>query len=73
MACSERFFQVNPDRSGMGLGLFITKEIVDRHSGSISVDFRKRWNALHGLPPDMSGPRSEMVIDDDEGSARRSA
>jgi len=35
----EQFFQANPDRSGMGLGLFITKEIVDRHGGSISVDF----------------------------------
>ena len=35
----ERFFQANPDRSGMGLGLFITKEIVDRHGGSISADF----------------------------------
>jgi PAS domain S-box-containing protein len=35
----ERFFQANPDRSGMGLGLFITKEIVDRHGGTISVDF----------------------------------
>jgi len=35
----ERYFQANPDRSGMGLGLFITKEIVDRHGGSISVDF----------------------------------
>jgi PAS domain S-box-containing protein len=35
----ERFFQANPDRSGMGLGLFITKEIVDRHGGSITADF----------------------------------
>jgi PAS domain S-box-containing protein len=35
----ERFFQANPDRSGMGLGLFITKEIVDLHGGSISVEF----------------------------------
>jgi PAS domain S-box-containing protein len=35
----ERFFQANPNRSGMGLGLFITKEIVDRHGGTISVDF----------------------------------
>jgi PAS domain S-box-containing protein len=31
----ERFFQANPDRSGMGLGLFITRELVAAHGGSI--------------------------------------
>jgi signal transduction histidine kinase len=35
----ERFFQANPDRSGMGLGLFITKEIVDAHGGTITAEF----------------------------------
>ena len=35
----ERFFQANPDRSGMGLGLFITKEIVDAHGGTIAAEF----------------------------------
>jgi PAS domain S-box-containing protein len=35
----ERFFQANPDRSGMGLGLFITKEIVDAHGGTIIAEF----------------------------------
>lgn len=35
----ERFFQANPDRSGMGLGLFITKEIVDAHGGTIVAEF----------------------------------
>jgi PAS domain S-box-containing protein len=35
----ERFFQANPDRSGLGLGLFITKEIVDAHGGTIAAEF----------------------------------
>lgn len=35
----ERFFQANQDRSGLGLGLFITKQVVDAHGGSIDVAF----------------------------------
>ena len=35
----ERFFQANPDRSGMGLGLFITKEIAEAHGGTIAAEF----------------------------------
>jgi PAS domain S-box-containing protein len=34
----ERFFQANRDRSGMGLGLFISKEITESHGGAIAFE-----------------------------------
>lgn len=37
----ERFYQAHAEshRSGMGLGLYITKEIIERHGGAIAVEF----------------------------------
>jgi signal transduction histidine kinase len=37
----ERFYQAHGDehRSGMGLGLWISREIIERHGGSINAEF----------------------------------
>jgi signal transduction histidine kinase len=37
----ERFFQAHAGdhRSGMGLGLYLSRQIVERHGGQISAEF----------------------------------
>jgi two-component system, OmpR family, sensor histidine kinase VicK len=34
----ERFYQVKKGSGGMGIGLYISREIIDLHGGSIGVD-----------------------------------
>jgi PAS domain S-box-containing protein len=35
----ERFYQAHPDRSGMGLGLHITRQFVEMHGGTIEAEW----------------------------------
>ncbi|HYY03772.1 MAG TPA: PAS domain-containing sensor histidine kinase [Gaiellaceae bacterium] len=63
----ERFFQAHRDRSGMGLGLYISRQIVEAHGGTIYAEF----------PPDV-GARFVMSLpvglhDVSEESAAESA
>ncbi|APR85732.1 Chemotaxis protein methyltransferase CheR [Minicystis rosea] len=72
------FYQVEhknrPSRGGMGLGLFIAKEIVDAHDGAISVESEvgKGTRFTVRLPLDRRDSESAQGSSDDQGVARGS-
>ena len=57
----DRFYQAHPDRSGMGLGLFIVRQIVERHGGTIRLE----------SPPD-GGTRFVVELPLESGAPSRS-
>jgi len=47
----ERFYQAHDDlgRKGMGLGLYVSREIVDLHGGQIRADFPEDGGTLFSV------------------------
>jgi signal transduction histidine kinase len=54
----DRFYQAHPNRSGLGLGLHISRDIVERHGGTIYLD-----------PPPDGGSRFVISLPLVEGTA----
>ncbi|TMD61723.1 MAG: GAF domain-containing protein [Chloroflexi bacterium] len=64
----ERFYQAHADRSGMGLGLYISRQIIEEHGGTIYAEFPEDAGARFVIslpvgPRDISEiqPRSETA------------
>ena len=41
-----RFYQENSDKDGLGIGLALVKELVDRMNGKITVDSNDQWTSF---------------------------
>ncbi len=52
----DRFFQVDPARSGAGLGLAVVKELVEAHGGTASVESEVGRGSTFTISLPLSGP-----------------
>jgi PAS domain S-box-containing protein len=52
----DRFYQVNPSHSGMGLGLHICRQIVEMHGGTIYAEFPEDGGSRFVISLPVSGP-----------------
>ncbi len=61
---SEPFFSTKPTGEGTGLGLSVTRSIVDRHHGSLEFEFPSAGGtvATVWLPPAEAAPDSELGV-----------
>lgn len=59
----ERFYQVNENDKGTGIGLSLVKCLVDKHHGSISVDSKERLYTIFSvtLPKDVNTYTAEEL------------
>ncbi len=59
----ERFYQVNENDKGTGIGLSLVKCLVDKHHGSISVDSKERLYTIFSviLPKDINTYTAEEL------------
>jgi signal transduction histidine kinase len=68
----ERFFRAGNAKgkvSGMGLGLYISREIIQRHAGTMWVQSQEGQGSLFGiaLPPVTVGEQVMLVHDEQDG------
>ena len=57
-----RFYQKNPDKDGLGIGLALVKELAERMKGSIEVDSHDQWTTFRvNLPIEIVASTTDMA------------
>ena len=70
----DRFYQAGSSQDGLGVGLFITRELLQAHGGAIDVRSSEGAGATFTVPlpllaaPEQAGPTSTPEASLSEGS-----
>jgi PAS domain S-box-containing protein len=67
----DQFYQAHPDRSGLGLGLYISRHIVERHGGTMYAEQPEGAGTrfVISLPVSAAVPREDPVLEVQERPA----